>query len=63
VERKLALAAAAGLLPSGPEARTFAEAQRTGLLDPSEARLLGLALEARRDAIQVDDFPQLRQPR
>ena len=63
VEKKLALAVAAGLLPSGTDAQMLAGAERTGLLEPAEARLLALALAARREAITVDDFPQVRQPK
>ena len=61
VEKKLWAAVGAGRLEAGTDAQMHAEALKAGLITESEGRLLGLALDARREVTKVDDFPQVRQ--
>ena len=65
VEKKLwaAAAAGAGLTPGGTDDQALAEGLRLGVITGEEGKLLREALEARREAVKVDDFPQVRQPR
>ena len=63
VEKKLWAGAAKGLIPSGSDGSMLAEGLKLGLITGEEGKLLREALEARREAIKVDDFPQVRQPK
>ncbi|HLO67534.1 MAG TPA: acyl-CoA dehydrogenase [Holophaga sp.] len=62
LERKLQLAVTAGRLRPGPEPWMAQEAVSAGVLSGPEAEALRLASEARREAIRVDDFPQVGLP-
>ena len=63
VERKLWAAAARGALPAGSEDALLAAGIQAGLLTGPEGEALRQALEARREAIKVDAFPPVPQPR
>jgi acyl-CoA dehydrogenase len=58
VEKRLAAARRSGLVQGANEAELQEAAIKAGILSESEFELLRKADEARRDAIQVDDFPQ-----
>jgi acyl-CoA dehydrogenase len=57
VEQKLRDAVKAGRLKPQPDERLAEAGVAAGIITGDEARTLRLALEARRDAIRVDDFP------
>jgi acyl-CoA dehydrogenase len=61
VEKKLWAGAAAGLIGAGPDGTMLAEGLKAGVITGEEGKLLREALEARREAVKVDDFPQVRQ--
>lgn len=61
--RKLGAAAARGLIRGESEEELLAAGLRGGVLTGPEAESIRLALEARREVIQVDDFPKVRQPK
>jgi len=63
VEKKLWAGVAAGALRPGSDGQMLAEGLRLGVITGEEGKLLREALEARREATKVDDFPQVRQPR
>jgi len=63
VEKKLAAAAAGGAIPAGPDGQMLADGLKAGAITAEEGKLLRAALEARREAMKVDDFPQVRQPK
>ena len=63
VEKKLWAGAAAGAIRSGSDGQMLADGLKAGVITGEEGKLLREALEARREAIKVDDFPQVRQPR
>jgi acyl-CoA dehydrogenase len=63
VEKRLWAAAGAGRLRPGPEAQLAAEGVQAGVITAEEGRLFREALEARREAVKVDDFPQVRRSR
>jgi acyl-CoA dehydrogenase len=63
VEKKLAAGAAAGAIPAGPDGQMLADGLKAGVVTAEEGKLLRAALEARRDAVRVDDFPPVRQPK
>jgi acyl-CoA dehydrogenase len=46
---------------AGNDLRLLDEGVRTGVITAEEGRVLRAALEARREAVKVDDFPQVRQ--
>jgi acyl-CoA dehydrogenase len=58
VEKKLKKAVQAGGLKAGDQETLLREAVQAGIIDKKEADLVRSAEEARREAIQVDDFPQ-----
>lgn len=58
-EQKLREAVKAGRLKSGTEAETLAAGVEAGIITGEEADSVRQALEARREAIRVDDFPRL----
>jgi acyl-CoA dehydrogenase len=61
VERKLSQAASAGRVRPG--ARLLEEGVAAGIISREEGELLRQARESRQEVIQVDDFPQVRQPK
>lgn len=63
VEKKIAAAAARGLIPGGSEEAMLAQALMAGLLTGPEGEAVRLALEARREVVKVDDFPRVGQPK
>ena len=63
VERKLSAAVSARKLRAGSEGQMLADGLNAGVITAEEGKLLREALEARREAVRVDDFPQVRQPR
>jgi acyl-CoA dehydrogenase len=58
-ERKLRKAVRDGRLKRGPEVKMLEEALQAGIIDKDEAYTVWLAVEARREAVRVDDFPVL----
>jgi acyl-CoA dehydrogenase len=63
VEKKLWAGAAAKVIRPGSDGQMLADGLNAGVITVEEGRLLRDALEARREAVKVDDFPQVRQPR
>jgi len=63
VEKKLWAGASAGLIAVGGDDQMLADGLKAGVITGEEGKLLREALEARREAVKVDDFPQVRQPR
>jgi acyl-CoA dehydrogenase len=63
VERKLWAGAAAGRIRAGSDGQMLADGLKSGVITAEEGKVLRAALEARREAVKVDDFPQVRQPR
>jgi acyl-CoA dehydrogenase len=63
VEKKLWAAAAKGIVAAGPDGRMLDEAIKAGILTGPEGETLRHALEARREATRVDDFPRIGQPK
>jgi acyl-CoA dehydrogenase len=63
VEKKLWAAAGAGMIPAGGDDAMLAAGMQAGAITVEEGRLLREALDARREAVKVDDFPQVRQTR
>ncbi|WP_306599432.1 acyl-CoA dehydrogenase [Geothrix sp. 21YS21S-2] len=63
VEKKLWSAAAKGALAAGPDDAMLADGIKAGILTGPEGETLRRALEARREAIRVDDFPRIGQPK
>jgi len=63
VEKKLWAGVAGKVLRPGSDAQMLADGLGAGVISGEEGRILQGALEARREAVQVDDFPQVRQPR
>jgi acyl-CoA dehydrogenase len=63
VEKKLWAGAAAGVIPAGADGQMLADGLKAGVISAPEGKLLREALEARREAVKVDDFPQVRQPK
>jgi hypothetical protein len=59
VEQKLRLAVKDGRLPRGAEGASLEAGVRAGIITGDEADLVRQATAARREVIQVDDFPQL----
>jgi acyl-CoA dehydrogenase len=58
VEQRLAAARRSGLVQGANDIALQDEAVKAGILSADEVALLRKADDARRDAIQVDDFPQ-----
>ncbi|WP_394366763.1 acyl-CoA dehydrogenase [Mesoterricola silvestris] len=63
VEKKLWAAVARGALAAGPEDRMVADGVQAGILTGPEGQTLRRALDARREAIRVDDFTRIGQPK
>jgi acyl-CoA dehydrogenase len=63
VDKKLWAAAGAGMIPAGGDDAMLAAGMQAGAITVEEGRLLREALDARREAVKVDDFPQVRQTR
>ena len=63
VEKKLWAGAAARRIRAGRDGQMLADGLKAGVITAEEGRLLRAALEARREAVKVDDFPQVRQPK
>ena len=61
LEKQLWAAVAAGRIAAGGDDQMLDEGLRAGVLSGEEGRVLREALEARREAVKVDDFPQVRQ--
>ncbi|MBI5450387.1 MAG: acyl-CoA dehydrogenase [Gammaproteobacteria bacterium] len=57
VEKKLRVGVRSRLLPRLPEEQLIEPGLQQGVIDAAEAAVLRAAIAARRDAIQVDDFP------
>jgi acyl-CoA dehydrogenase len=57
LERKLGQAVKDGALTKAPAEELAAAAREAGILSPEEHRILTDAIEARREAVQVDAFP------
>jgi acyl-CoA dehydrogenase len=63
VEKKLWAGVAAKAIRAGGDAQMLADGLGAGVITAEEGRTLRAALEARKEAVKVDDFPQVRQPR
>ena len=63
VEKKLWAGVAARAIKAGSETQMLADGLAAGVITAEEGRTLRAALEGRREAVKVDDFPQVRQPR
>ena len=63
VEKKLWAAVGKGVLAAGPDDGMLADGIKAGILTGPEGETLRRALEARREAIRVDDFPRIGQPK
>ena len=63
VEKKLWAGVAAKALRAGSDGQMLADGLTAGVITAEEGRVLRAALESRREAVKVDDFPQVRQPR
>jgi acyl-CoA dehydrogenase len=63
VEKKLGAAAAARVIRPGSDGQMLLDGLSAGVITVEEGKLLREALEARREVVKVDDFPQVRQPR
>lgn len=63
VEKKLWAAVGKGLLAAGPDDALLAAGIKAGILTGPEGDTLRRALEARREAIRVDDFTRIGQPK
>jgi len=63
VEKKLWAGVAAKAIRAGGDGQMLADGLNAGVITAEEGRILREALEARREAVKVDDFPQVRQPR
>lgn len=63
VEKKLWAAVGKGALAAGPDDGMLADGIKAGILTGPEGETLRRALEARREAIRVDDFPRIGQPK
>ncbi|NTV76048.1 MAG: DUF1974 domain-containing protein, partial [Holophaga sp.] len=63
VEKKLWAAVGKGVLVAGPDDGMLADGIKGGILTGPEGETLRRALEARREAIRVDDFPRIGQPK
>ncbi len=59
LERKMNDAVRKGLLKRGTEVEMLEAALQAGIITNDEALTLWLAVEARREAVKVDDFPRL----
>jgi acyl-CoA dehydrogenase len=59
VEKKLWAGAASGAIRPGGDAQMLADGVKVGVITGEEGKLLREALEARREAVKVDDFPQV----
>ena len=62
VEKKL-WAAVGGAWPRAATGGCWRTASQAGVITAEEGKVLRAALEARREAVRVDDFPQVRQPK
>jgi len=58
LEKKVHDAVKKGMVDARDDARTLAAAVATGVISDQDARIVISALEARREVIRVDDFPQ-----
>jgi len=63
VEKKLWAGVAAKAIRAGGDAQMLADGLGAGVITAEEGRTLRAALEARKEAVKVDDFPQVRQPK
>jgi acyl-CoA dehydrogenase len=63
VEKKLWAGVAAKAIRAGGDNQMLADGLNAGVITAEEGRVLREALDARREAVKVDDFPQVRQPR
>ena len=63
VEKKLWAGVAAKAIRAGSDGQMLADGLNAGVITAEEGRILRESLAARLDAVKVDDFPQVRQPR
>ena len=63
VEKKLWAGVSAGRIPAGNDGQVLADGLKAGVITAEEGRIMRAALEARREVVKVDDFPQVRQPK